>query len=70
MENTERPGNDASKARWPHPIPAQLLLQVQHVLVALSIVGSLRFYKLMETAKVIHLKGEDRLSAGLFVIWS
>jgi len=38
--------------------PAQLLLQVHHVLVTLSIVVGLRLHKLVETAKMIHLEGE------------
>lgn len=48
--------------RWKQPLvsPAQLLLQVQHVLVALGVVVGLGLHELMEAAEVIHLRGRDR----------
>lgn len=42
------------------PVPAQLLLQVQHVAVALCVVGCLRLDELMEAAQVVHLWGRGQ----------
>lgn len=44
-------------ARGPPRAPAQLLLQVQHVAVALRVVRRLGLHELMEAAKVVHLPG-------------
>lgn len=46
-------GLGAGRPRW---APAQLLLEVQHVAVALGIVCGLRLHELMEAAKVVHLQ--------------
>ena len=48
------------------PAPAQLLLQVQHVAVALCVVGCLRLDELVEAAQVVHLRGRgQRLTSNL-----
>lgn len=57
------PGGGGAGRSWglgawgPQRAPAQLFLQVQHVAVALRVVSCLGLHKLMEAAKVVHLRG-------------